>query len=85
MKFLSSPLNLKITEETSGFGFFNIKRLPYITSQYERKKIMDAFISLNKKDFFIKRLDNVDYFAELIELIKNPIRLIKLILIRSDI
>jgi 8-oxo-dGTP pyrophosphatase MutT (NUDIX family) len=70
-------LNLRTTNESSAFGFFDLHNLPYPISQYEKKKIHDAYLKSNNKP--LKRPDSVDYWEEFFALLEKPFLLTNLI------
>lgn len=61
---------LRKTSESSDFGFFDVNNLPFPTSQYEQKKIVEAYLRGTAGP--LKRSDKVFYILEILALIHKP-------------
>lgn len=68
---------LKITSESSDFGFFSVTSLPGVISLYEQRKIHEAFLACYDSE--LVRKDEVFYISEILALLSKPMQLIQLV------
>jgi len=69
--------NVKITDESSDFGYFTIGHLPSVTALYEQRKITEAY--LRSTQSVLERTDSISYISEMLTLIRNPLQLFSLV------
>lgn len=68
---------LKTTSESSDFRFFSVNNLPEVISLYEQRKIHEAFLACCDSE--LVRKDEIFYLSEIIALLSQPSRLIRLV------
>lgn len=69
--------NLQCTEETVDYGYFDIQDLPFHLTEYEKRKIIEAF--LRSTTNILRRQDTVSFLLEISSLLSNPAHLLRLV------